>query len=1781
MAIKIKAITASVVALLILFEFTIFTATDYLNQHRPASFASSATVTQPPTKLEATTKQQIAETYGKLPLTFEANQGQTDSSVQFISRGSGYNLYLTPAEAVLTLRKENTKAKTGANQLTGYGIARVLDSSGRLGKEPISTDMTTMRMKLVDGNENAEVTGLEPQSARVNYFIGNDPQKWQTDVPIYGRVQYKNIYRGVDLAYYGKQRQLEYDFIVSPGADPKQIRLGFEGVRKIRIDESGDLVLTTKGGDVRQHKPVIYQEIAGSRQEIVGSYVVKANQEVGFEIGTYNTGQPLVIDPVLSYSTYLGGNSDDAGNGIAVDSAGNIYVTGFTYSANFSTLNAYQSGNGGSSDVFVTKLTASGGLSYSTYLGGNADDVGDDIALDSAGNAYVTGVAFSNDFPTLNAYQVNNGGLADAFVTKLTVCGGLGYSTYLGGSGHDVGQGIGVDSAGNAYVTGQTLSNDFPTINALQTSIIGVGLWDAFVTKLNVSGAQQPVVISEFRTHGPSGGNDEFVELYNNTDCAVDMGGWKIKGSNNSASISTLVTIANGTNIPAGGHFLATNIGTNGYSGSVLGDQTYSIGITDNGGIAVTLPDDSVVDQVGLSAGSAFKEGTVLELLAMNNESYERKPGGLSGSTQDTNNNSSDFQVRTPSDPQNLNSTPTPGLAPTPTLIYSTYLGGDSTDYGYDIAVDSAGNAYVTGLTFSHNNFPILNAFQPNNGGGVSAINAFVTKLTASGALSYSTYLGGSHAFANGIAVDNAGNAYVTGVTSSDNFPTLNAFQGSIASPGGGIPDAFVTKLNASGGLSYSTYLGGNRDDWGNGIATDSAGNAYVTGFTRSTNFPTLNAFQPDFRADLSGSDGNDVFVTKLTATGGLGYSTYLGGSRDDLGKGIALDVIGRAYVTGQTSSPDFPTANPLQPFLQGGSDSFVAKIFDSSVFSVEAIVANKGGNSGDVSVSVLGAGFQPGATVKLKAAGQPDIEGVNPIVVSSSRIRTTFNLRVATPGLRDVVVTLQDGSTATLRDGFTIEEGGKAQVWVDIIGRDTIRLGRQQIYNIVYGNRGSIDVEVEHFIILSFPANGNLIVDRAISAYGEPPPQPVVEGLEKAVSIFVPLLPAQSSHSFTVRFSTPNDASVIIGAAIISIPSIETTGNLATHATAQEIEAILTPAVSDETPPVGATVFLGPHGGNPYGHQAIVGVDPTTNQIIIWDHYLGNSPRTLDQWKREVGGPYLGWATPPGWTPAIGQQAAGFAAELISQNGSRIFAGEGGKNWRGDGKYSCAGLGEFVYERAGLNPTAGGLDPFFLLPGVNYRRDTGKTDFYTSATDLTDVARSNVSWLEPLSKSVGGLLNLLRGAQSTMEKALRVVAATDPNEKTGSLGVGGQRYLTGGEPLRYAIYFENVSTATAPAQEVVITDQLDITKLDLNTFNFGPIAFGYKLVTPPSGLSDFNQDVDLRPENDLIVKMNARLDKTTGLLTWRFTSINPATGLPPDDPLAGFLPPNINAPEGEGSVFFTVMPKQSLPTGTEVHNEASIVFDNNPAILTPMWSNTLDNSTPVSNVHALTAIPCSVTLNVQWSGTDTGSGIHGYIIYVSDNGRPFTIWRSNTTATSGTYSGQFGHTYAFYSVAQDQTGNFENAPTSPDATLTLSAPAQPPTILLTGQIITLGPPNHQYETINLSQLVARANDSCGVNLTGNVIIAQVSSDEPEDAQGGGDGDTLNDIVIASNCKSVQLRAERQGSGNGRVYTITFKVSDAAGNISTVTAKVRVPTSQKGNQAVDDGPSYIVIGSCP
>jgi uncharacterized protein (TIGR03437 family) len=701
----------------------------------------------------------MADRLSVLPLTFEPNQGQIDGSVQYLSRAPGYTLLLTTREVALA----------------GSG-------------SPV------LRMKLVGANRQARIEGLDRLPGISNYFLGNNPAKWRTRIPNYRKVALREIYPGIDLVFYGNRGELEYDWVVAPGADPKQIRVKLEGAEGMRTEPNGDLVLNTA---VWQRKPVVYQMVEGRRKEIDGGYSVRG-QEVAFHVASYDARSPLVIDPALMYSIFLGGSSgSNTAQGVAVDAAGNAYVAGSTASTNFPTLNALKSTlNPGASNAFVTKISAGGTLLYSTFMGGLTGAQALGVGVDGAGNAYVAGVAGSADFPTVDPMQSRN---STSFVAKISPDGSkLVYSTFLGGSsGGDQSLAIAVDSGGNAYVTGVTQSSDFPTVNAMQPTFGGV--LDAFVAKIN-------------------------------------------------------------------------------------------------------------------PAGSA--------------------------------------------------------------LVYSTYLGGSRLDHGAAIAVDPDGNAYIAGYTDS-NDFPIANALQSKYAGG-PPFTGFVTKLGADGSMVYSTYFGGkppSNEGAWSVAADTAGNAYVEGDTSSPDFPTApNGPPGSINNR------MYVTRINPTGSaFVYTVYLQGaaasNSSGKLSGIAVDLAGNAYVTGLAYNTSFPTTgDALQGTLSGPNSGF--NDGFLTKFSTTGSILYSNYLGGSDGASPTGIAVRG-SDAYLVGYTTST-FPTAGPPSPGNPGSYPAFAVRIAGEGP-QPAAVVNSASGLPGPIApgewITIAGAQLGPpeGASYIVNGSGSVD----------------------------------------------------------------------------------------------------------------------------------------------------------------------------------------------------------------------------------------------------------------------------------------------------------------------------------------------------------------------------------------------------------------------------------------------------------------------------------------------------------------------------------------------------------------------------------------------------------------------------------------------------------------------------------------------------------------------------------------------------------------------------------------------------------------------------------------
>jgi hypothetical protein len=766
-----------------------------------------------------TNDQRFLAAYGKLPLRFEQNQGQTDSEVRFISHGSGYELFLTPQDAVLALRTPAHQAGSARERLAALRESRAARSA---------ETSSAVRIHLERANPAPQITGVDALPGKTDYFIGNDPKKWHTGVPSYARVKYSDIYPGVDLDFYGNQHRLEYDFVVAPGADPNAIRLRLEGAEKMRLNAQGDLELDVPGSEVVLQKPVVYQLENGERHEIAGSYAVSRRNEIAFSVPSYDRSKPLVLDPVVNYSTYLGGSLGasnafagtvgvDQGLGIAVDAAGDAFVAGTTFSTDFPTpaaVKGFQKGPlasavGGA--AFVSEVDPTGTtLLYSSYIAGSTPgESALAIALDSTGKIYLTGQTLSTDFPTGSTIAgLKPGPNAGAtggtsFIVKLdpaqTGAASLVYSSYLGGTSGDAGLGIAADANGNAYVTGVTFSPpgsggavtnlaDFPVTAGAFQSVLNSPNGNAFLTRIDTTQAGTASLI--YSTY---------------------LGGSDVNSNSTSPLLNVLEDIGFGVAVDGA-------------------NNAYIVGST-------------VSNDFPTTPANAFQKNAPLAI---------------------TNGNNTVFVSR-------LDTTKS-GAA---SLIYSSYFGGESSDLGMAIALGPNNVAYVAGSTFSlaFPTFPATPFQTKGNAAQVGFVSLIDTGQIGSLSLKYSTYLGGTGTDAgNAIAADAQGNAYVAGKTSSNvDFPIVPGALQPVY-PGAGSA-GFVSKLNPGGNgkadLLYSTYFGGSGGGGSNqdqirGIALDASNppHVFVTGETFSaTGFPIFPAGA--FQTSLKGT--SDAFVSKLT----------------------------------------------------------------------------------------------------------------------------------------------------------------------------------------------------------------------------------------------------------------------------------------------------------------------------------------------------------------------------------------------------------------------------------------------------------------------------------------------------------------------------------------------------------------------------------------------------------------------------------------------------------------------------------------------------------------------------------------------------------------------------------------------------------------------------------------------------------------------------------------------------------------------------------------------------
>jgi Beta-propeller repeat len=1347
-------------------------------------------------------------------------------------------------------------------------------------------------------------------------------------------------------------------------------------------------------------------------------------------------------------------------------------------------------------------------LLYSTFLGGSAgnniytfgnQEVATGVGVDASGEAVVAGYTASTDFPTTpGAFQVSPP--SGSFVTKLNATGSaLVYSTYLGYS--DTIQAIAVDSTGDAYVTGYTSATYygqiFPTTpNAYwpTNSNQQCSSTDFFVSELNPSG--NGLVYSSCFDANPGEG-------YYPRAIAVDTIG------------RVFVTGGDGSGLPTT---------ANAYQPSFPGGPSAFISVFDT---------------------------------------------TISGPSS---------------------------------LVYSTYFGlpSNSSVYGISgnaIAVDSFGSAYLTG--FAGPGMPVTpGAFQsaasgagpcnPYGGAQVTCPDAFVAKFNPSAvgtqSLIYSTYLGGPGPTilgtrGNGIAVDVAGNAYVTGNTGSANFPvTFGAFQ---TTPSCG-SNLFITKLNTSGSsLVYSTYLGSScyaNNNSSNGIAVDSLGDAYVAGGFRAqaqSTFPvTADAFQSTF-TKLSGDFG-EAFLTKLNATGSsLLYSTYLGGSGDDVAAGVAVDQTGDAYITGHTSSADLPvTPGVFQSVMDGTGDAFVAKFSLSSSSQALQISPNSGGNAGSVTVSV-GGSFLPGTTIMLVCLGSPNIAGTN--VAESTNIialTATFNLVGAAPGTCDVVITNPDGSKVTRSGAFTVVQGGAPSLTIDIVGRSQLRAGIAATYYLVLRNQGNIDAgsTLISFAIPTFMnwqdspnypmfmGNGNGGAAVLEFAAGSVPAGATIIA---PVNLNAPDLPQYAHLSFNLLAVVGEFVESDL-ASLESLPSpISATPSASTNTGAQldpnstvSLDTILLQQGCPFLP------FACPQCNTQYLDE----LTQHTDSLLLYNTWQDGNTALYGakaQMFSAIAGaagaaayvailvPLLAPLIPVASTSAANAEAAsqllvGTILDTIRSLGQQVILGQ--NNWPmikatlesnlnllqlNMVNIAASGGGSFLQTltsnietkigvvSAGIDAADAVIDGYY---NAELQRDNAFAAFNTSLVSFRQAQQqyqaciiSNCGPQPPASTPPTS------SGPPAGQLPVGIIVSGDPNEKTGPLGVGTQQWVSGSAPLQYAVYFSNEPTATAPAQTVTVTDEIPLSLDDITTFQFGPFAVGNQLLSPPPG-NIFSNTVDLRPALNLLVGVSASFNPSTGQVEWQFTSLDPSTQAPTTNPVAGFLPPG-----GSGSLFFTIMPRAGLPTGAQIQNQATVVFDANAPINTPTWMNTIDNTSPTSQVASLPATEGSTNFSVQWSGSDVGAGIQDFTVYSSDNGAPFTAWLTNTTSTSSTFAGQLGHTYSFYSIARDLVGNVEASKNAAEATtqVALASDTTPP-------VTSASPlPSPNGNGWNNSDVVISINSSDSE--TGGTGVKQITYS----AIGA---QNMASTVVAGASTSLTVSAEG-------ITTITFFGADNAGNI--------------------------------
>jgi hypothetical protein len=959
----------------------------------------------------------------------------------------------------------------------------------------------------------------------------------------------------------------------------------------------------------------------------------------------------------------------------------------------------------------------------------------------------------------------------------------------------------------------------------------------------------------------------------------------------------------------------------------------------------------------------------------------------------------------------------------------------------------------------------ILNVGSGSGGGFLSVVDSTISDNVAGLGGGIFNYSSTSRAFATISGSTVSGNSAVTlgGGINNYSFSTLTVINSTIsgnrADSGAGIDNAFTIHLrnvtitaNIAGSAASGRGIGGGIQNLDGGTAT--LQNTIIAGNTAYQLGPDCHAFAGRGAALLSQGHNLIQNTADCDITGDLtgnlvGQAPQLGLLVDNGGR-TATHAPSDGSPVVDAGSPDAPgsgdgacAATDQRGFVRPlGAKCDIGAVERSEGFAVVRILPSAGGDVGSVSAIVSGNGFVDGATVKLARAGQPDIAG-DPVQVDAggSAIAATFDLAGKPTGPWDVVVSNLDGTSTTLPAGFTVEEGRAPQLWVNVVGR-FFRPGRPSKLTIFYGNRGNVDAFGVPFS-LSLPDGYD---GRRFFVLAPPPVQsgqarsdwsqvPVTVDLDAPngfidIPLLLPVVPAGFTGMLQIGLTLPPGAQDSALLATIGDPLLESELAPQTVADAVAGAKAFLESMGDPLSPT-VVAELEAYAAEQFRLIQQSGLAATVGNLGTQVHVYSLSQLHFDLALFGV------------VRAAAGARSAAVANRVLALLSHLGPAGAQAQQQpcpvykKGDGlKEGCSG--------------GGGPDEPFLPPeipeppGCNRRDPSTVANCKLTPAHCEAMAGYKVDGDACVPRRPGkncsklGTPNPVAGNDGCIHFPLKPKDSIDPNDKVGTLGATAAGHLRDTTSLAYLVNFENLETATAPAQVVAVTDQLDVQTIDLDTFSLGPISFADSTLVPASGMKQYTGGVDLRPEQNLLVTVQAGLDETTGLVTWLFTSIDPDTGQLTDDPDAGFLAPNVASPEGEGSVAFTVRPKANVADGATIANQASIVFDTNAPIETNVWTNVIDRSAPSSTVTA-EQIGCSTDLALAWSGSDAGAGVGTFTILVSENGGPATVWRDATTDTSGTFAGQAGKTYAFHSVATDLVGNVEDAPGAADATVTIA----------------------------------------------------------------------------------------------------------------------------------------------